>query len=300
MTRSFRKYQAVGMQQQMQQAGDGAPLSPEEAAADAAAKSSAEAAAKAAAEKQAALDAEAKKAAAEAEAKRAAEEASRTEHREIRDRGKQEGLLELAKQHGFASVEEMQAALQGAKKAPAAAPVATPPKPDAAADGKSAAETPEQRLARIEREKQELERKNKLSERKAKRARDEADAMRAEMELTIIAKDAGVKDVEVALYLLRKHLTGKDDAYLSTFEEKKWFEALKKERPALFGEVSVPANTGLSPQPSGTDGPRPPDPAAAAANAAEKKSFNAMTATREELDERVRSIGVSGGYRTSN
>lgn len=181
-------------------------------------------------------------------------------------RGKAESLAELATGAGFGSSQELVAALQKLKGAPA--PVAAAPAPPAADPGDDPARTLEaDKGARREEGRYQRQLEKVLNERnkyassaqqwqaKAREAQAEADAVRAEMHLRTIAAGVGVQDIDYAITLFSREVERLTPEQAETFNEKAFFEGLRKVKPLLFGEAVVPANTGTTP-----GGPTPPRP----------------------------------------
>lgn len=187
-------------------------------------------------------------------------------------RGQQTALDELAKSAGYASHTELVQALSQLKKAPPAqaapqqrpAPVADEPNDDPAKDLANAKnERREEGKYQRQLEKVLNERNRYASsatewQRKAKEFQADADATRAEMHIRTIAAQTGVQDIDYAVILFSREVERLTPQEAETFDEKVFFEGLRKAKPLLFGEVVQPANTG-----TGVGGaPKPPAPAA--------------------------------------
>lgn len=107
----------------------------------------------------------------------------------------------------------------------------------------------------------ERERRQRIhAERKAKEAQANMDAESARFSLERSAWGKGIRDTDYAITLLTRHCEGLTDDDLNKFDEALYFDGLRKTHPFLFGEVNVPANSGVG----GNGAPPPPDPAAAA------------------------------------
>jgi|GEM_PF-1388872 hypothetical protein len=101
--------------------------------------------------------------------------------------------------------------------------------------------------AEWDKERQGLARKARQEAEARKRAEREKEGTETEMAIRDACYKAGVKDVPVAVFLLRTELKGKSEEDLKGFDESKWLEQLKTDRPYLFGEapkVTKPATTG--------------------------------------------------------
>jgi hypothetical protein len=222
---------------------------------------------------------------------------------EAREKGKKEALAELdaeAKTHGFSSYKEMLAA--AAKSARGGNPnnggrggrgnddePRDPPRrdPDPNNDRES-------RRAR-DRQQRQAEEARIATQRAQRRAQEEASRRRelqrqldekdAEMVLRQTAVSVGVKDVDYAIHLLRSSMKGKSESELAQFDEGKFFEALRNDRPYLFGEVVKPANTGTG----GSAPPPAPKPAPGGGNG--KPDVKNMKP--QEFNDYLRSKGLS-------
>jgi len=184
--------------------------------------------------------------------------------KEEREKGKKAALQELATSLGFSSVEEFtlsagklkagQSSGSGQKTqaAPDRRPDNTSNRVQARDSGGKPSGRPDAKfMERFEKEKQRLEKdKADLAQRMRREVRgrrDEqqrGDALEAQMELQKQAMLVGVKDVDYAMRLLTRHLDGKSEKELSSFDETKFFEGLRDSNPYLFGETVRPATTG--------------------------------------------------------
>jgi len=118
-------------------------------------------------------------------------------------------------------------------------------------DPKQMGATADQKLvkenARLLEERKRLSRQRAATERRLKQAERERDALAAEHSLKLAATKAGVSDVDYAVVLLKRSLTGKSAEELAAFDEGKFFgEELRKSHPYLFGVESTPADTGAN------------------------------------------------------
>ena len=190
-------------------------------------------------------------------------------------RGRQAALDELSQGAGFGSSADLISALQKLKSPATPAPAAQPQTPPAPADNGL---DPEKELAvgkdaRREEGRYQRQLEKVLTERnkyassaqqwqaKAREAQAEADAVRAEMHLRTIAASVGVQDIDYAITLFSREVERLTPEQAEKFDEKVYFETLRKTKPLLFGEAVVPATTG-----TGMGGaPTPPKPGAVAA-----------------------------------
>jgi hypothetical protein len=176
-------------------------------------------------------------------------------------------------------------------------PKPTPTKPPQAAEPPSTAGLSARARARLEREREQLQRdvedmKSKASREEAKRKKVERDleAARTEMALREMAIRAGVRDIDYAVELVRREIRAKDEAALKEFKPADYFAGLRKDRPYLFGEVEVPANTAPAP----TNGaPPPPKPGDATAQAAKADQIDARKMNQADFNELLRKRGLS-------
>lgn len=193
-------------------------------------------------------------------------------------RGKQMALDELAKAAGYESNADFVQALAKLKSAPVSAPAATQSHPSSASTIDEGNDDPAQDLAKakdVRREEGRFQRqlekvlgeRNKYAQAaqnwqtRAREAQAEADAVRAEMHLRTIAAGVGVQDIDYAIALFSREVDRLTPEQAEKFDERTFFEGLRKTKPLLFGEAVVPATTG-----TGTGGvPTPPKPGQVAA-----------------------------------
>jgi hypothetical protein len=103
-------------------------------------------------------------------------------------------------------------------------------------------------------DKRRLNRARAQEERKRKEVQRQLDAKDAETSLRVAAMQAGVVDIDYALHLLRKDMSGKSQDELAKFDEHRYFgETLKARAPHLYKPVQEPANTA----PNAGPAPRP-------------------------------------------
>lgn len=135
-------------------------------------------------------------------------------------------------------------------------------------------------------------RKWRAGEKRRRGTQRQLAAKEAEMELREVAIQAGIKDVDYSIRLLTRHLSGKTEDDLAAFDEQSFFTGLREDRPYLFGESVMPANTGSTPADSGTE-PAAPGPDQTQQVEAESSQFDARKATPEELSARYKELGMN-------
>ncbi len=146
-------------------------------------------------------------------------------------------------------------------------------------------------IVRLERERSKARENWRKEEKRRKVAERKLAAKEAEIELRQIAMEQGVKDVDYAIRLMTRSLTGKSKEDLEAFNEAEFFVGLKTDRPYLFGEITIPANTGTG---AGDDDTPPvPKPGEVITKTAESTHFDARTASKEEVDARMRELGLN-------
>lgn len=146
----------------------------------------------------------------------------------------------------------------------------------------------------LERENEKLRNEREKSKRRwkaeEKRRRDlqrKLDAKDVEMQLREQAVMAGVKDVDYALRLLSRRLSGKSEDELASFDESEFFTKLKEDKPYLFGEQIVPATTGNG----GSDDPPAPS-SDEVSKTVEPGHFDARQADPKDVSKRLRELGL--------
>lgn len=133
----------------------------------------------------------------------------------------------------------------------------------------------------------ELSRGRRVDERKRRQLQVALERKEAEIELRDAARGVGVKDVDYALHLLERELKGKSEAEINAFDERKFFgETLRERIPLIFQELTSPATTGA------TSKPPPASASQQAKEAGEKGQFDAMKASKDEINERLRRLGI--------
>jgi len=222
-------------------------------------------------------------------------------------RGKQSALDELSSGAGFKSSADFIAALQKLN-APAQAPTPAPQRaqPQQAPQGAEDETDPASQLMNDKAERREagkyqrqlektLNERNRYAAQaqqwqvRAKEAQAEADAVRAEMHLRTIAASVGVQDIDYAITLFSREVERLTPEEANTFDERVYFEGLRKTKPMLFGETVVPATTG-----TGTGGaPTPPKPGHVAATNGANGKFDGRKATPQQLAEELKRRGIT-------
>lgn len=147
------------------------------------------------------------------------------------------------------------------------------------------------RLEQSEKARKESVRKWRAAEKRRRDAQRQLAAKEAEMELREVAIQSGIRDVDYSIRLLTRHLHGKSEAELAEFDEKAFFSGLREERPYLFGESVLPANTG-STLANGGEEPAAPGPDQSHKIEAESKQFDARKASPEEIAARYKELGL--------
>jgi len=209
---------------------------------------------------------------------------------EERQKGRRAAMAELemeAKKAGFVSHAEMQAfAFEQRRGKPATPPAPAPEQIPAQAQGLSPetvkAEARRRRMA-----------KRLLHETRARReAERRITAREAEMELREVAIRAGVRDVDYAIAILRRHLSSQTKAQLAAFDETKWFEELRGTRAYLFGEREQPASTSPAASAAGAP-PAPPAAGPVKTDDANAGQIDAKKMSRAEYIEHLRKKGLN-------
>jgi len=141
-------------------------------------------------------------------------------------------------------------------------------------------------------------------EKQARRARSDLKDAGTEMEIRTEALRAGVTDPDYAVQLVRKHIKGKSDAELQSFDASKFFDGLKESKPHLFAIVEMPANTGPGGKQEqaqagepGSPAPKPkappaPKPGKQEQAQAQEQLPDARKMTRQEYQEHLKKHGL--------
>lgn len=233
---------------------------------------------------------------------------------EQRQRGKREAMTELEakfKAAGFSSLDDAIAAMAAVKAntakteaksapankpAPAAKPVAKAVETEVVADEEvqetAQPQTPataDKQMQRILREREKLAKQFAAEQAQRRKLQRQLEAKEAEFALRETAVGKGVKDVDYAVRLVQRELTGKTQEQLKTFDEVKFFDNLRQTHPYLFGEMVVPATTGTG------VGAAPAAPKAGNVQVAQGAAgkFDARTASTEDYYRALRARGLT-------
>ena len=225
---------------------------------------------------------------------------------EERENGKNAAMEQLAKDAGYASHSELVSAMAKLRAAPAPAAAAAQPSPtpQPTGDENDPSLTPEQvakmKDSRREQGRYERQLEKTLGERnryaqsasewqrKAREAQAEVDAVRAEMQLRTIAAGAGVQDIDYAITLFSREVEKLTPEQAEKFDERAYFEQLRKVKPLLFGEAVVPASTG-----TGAGGAPPPKPQQVAAQNGAAGRVDARKMSPQEYQAHLRKMGIA-------
>ena len=225
---------------------------------------------------------------------------------EERERGRAEALASLAQQAGFESMNDLAAALASLKSGGRSAPreeteqPRRPQTPQAPAPNEDANELIEVKNARrelaryernlekLQRERDELTQRYSAEQQARMQLQEALDAKEAEATLRETAVGLGVKDVDYALRLLTRELEGKDEAAMAAFDERAFFDGLRKTKPYLFGETVLPATTG----PGAGAAPPAPKPGQVQTDNARNGHLDARKMNGQEFNELLRKRGL--------
>jgi hypothetical protein len=119
--------------------------------------------------------------------------------------------------------------------------------------------------SRIQRQLEEERRARIGASRRARELESQVQTERTRRHLEKTALLVGIRDVDFAIHLLEQHASGLTDEEAQTFDESAYFAGLRKDRPYLFQDQVVPANTGTAGEGAGGAGNgghdvRPPPP----------------------------------------
>lgn len=221
---------------------------------------------------------------------------------EARSKGRSDALTELdtaAKEQGFESWSDALKALADLKKNPPqqAKTTTTPPQettmpkqPDKKPTTPDKAEREANRLAE---ERSKMRKDLKVSERKRRDLQRQLDAKEAEKDLVLEMSQLGVQDVDYGMRLLARALEGKSVEEIAKFDRKAFFEKVRQEKPYLFGEKVVPATTGTNGTNTDGSNPNAQTPKETVVKETEKKQFDATKAKPEEVQARLRELGLN-------
>ncbi len=224
-------------------------------------------------------------------------------------KGKQSALEQIARDAGYETHADFVAALARLRSAP---PQPTPrqpatpnvnegePSPEEVASQAAAQVTQTRAEARaqaaIQRQLEKtMNERNRYAQsaseyrKQLEQARAEADAIRAEMHLRTVAAGVGVQDIDYAIMLLTREVEKLTPEDAEKFDERGFFEGLRKSKPLLFGEAVVPATTG-----TGTGGaPTPPKPNTVASQTAANGKVDARKMNPQQYAELLRARGIN-------
>lgn len=236
---------------------------------------------------------------------------------EQRDRGKRDALMELdkqAKEFGFESLKDAFASLAEVKRGgqqarqerqpsngrqeqrqqqerqEATGGDAERPTPPMNRRDRQAMDRYQREIDRWKRQNELLAKRSRTEERRRRELQHALDAKDAEMALREAAASAGVKDIGYVIHMLRAELEGKDEKEVAAFDEAKYFEGLRVDKPYLFGEVVRPATTG-----TGVGGAPPaPKPGQVSQQVAASGKFDANNkdVKRGDFEDRLRKMGL--------
>lgn len=146
------------------------------------------------------------------------------------------------------------------------------------------------RRDRKSQEQLERERRQRIkAERSAKASQARLDAEQGRMSLERVATKNGIVDPDYAITLLTRHLEGKSEEELRTFDEAAYFNGLRKTHSYLFGETTVPASTGIG----GNGSPHAPKPHEVTQQNGQNGALDARTMTQEQYEKHLRSKGLT-------
>lgn len=224
--------------------------------------------------------------------------------KEHEEKGAQRARLELAKAHGFDTVDAMDKFLKDkrAEAAPAPKPKDKPSgasggggqrrDPGAAPEGMTgkALEAFNREREKIVRENESLKRAAAHADKKWRRERKVVEHLETEKVVREAAIMAGVKDVDYAVHLFKRHTASLDATKQKEFDENKFFKDLRGSHPYIFGEVVAPATTGTA---GNGAAPGAPGPAAAAGAIGANGTVDAMKMTPEQYRAHLAKRGLT-------
>lgn len=224
---------------------------------------------------------------------------------EERENGKQAALESIAKDAGYASHTEFVSALAKLRNQPAAQPAAQAVPAKQVQEEDDGSLTPDQvakmKDSRREQSRYERQLEKTLGERnryaqsatewqrKAREAQAQVDAVKAEMQLRTIAASVGVQDIDYAITLFSREVEKLSLEQAEKFDEKAYFEGLRKSKPLLFGETVMPATTGTG----AGSAPTPPKPNQVVAQTAMNGRVDARKMSAQDYQAHLRKMGIS-------
>lgn len=221
--------------------------------------------------------------------------AIKAEERGKAERNFQKRLDDQARAMGYRSHDDMVQQASRRRQQPPQQPSATPPSQQQPPNRDT--RRVDQRVAQAN---DQVRKANKARANTDKRNKDlerQLRALEAETELKILAVRCGVKDVDYAISLIKRHTSSMTSDALEAFDEEKYFrDDLRKERPYLYGEEVRPADTtpaAAKPasrpgeQPPAAPSPNPPPPG-------HPGEVDVKSMTREEFEKFLASKGLAG------
>lgn len=224
-------------------------------------------------------------------------------------KGRQAGLDQLAKDAGYENHADLVSALSQLRQKPPApvaprqaAPQPVPPEEtpeDLAANQAGQVATRGQQRAEMALQRnleKALNERNRYAQsaseyrKELDSARQEVDAIRAEMHLRTIAAGVGVQDVDYSIMLLTREVEKLTPEQAAQFDERAFFDGLRKTKPLLFGETVQPANTGI-----GQGGaPKPPQPGQVTSQQSQGGRVDARKMDPKQYADLLRARGING------
>jgi hypothetical protein len=239
---------------------------------------------------------------------------------EARDKGRAQALADLdakAKSAGFESMDDALKKWAELSKKPQTQSPARPsptqpkepqpmPKPGNSPPKPQNEDALRRENLRAQDDKTKMRKQWRQSEAKRRELERALAAKQAEMGLREEMFQAGVRDVDYAVRLLTRELEGKTQEEIAKYDRPAFYGKLRTDKPYLFGESVAPATTGVDPAKAagnsqggagggaGANGaPATPAPGAATAGEAGKNKFDAMKAKPEEVQQRLRELGLN-------
>lgn len=226
---------------------------------------------------------------------------------EQRARGRREAIDELdakARAAGFNSHDDALAALAAINRRPVQQQTISQPQgaPTMPPKQKTQQTQDADRLRaenlRAQEDKAAERKKWRLENRRNRELQEQLKQKDAEIELREECYRAGVKDVDYVIRLLARELKGKTPEEINVYDRKAFYDRTRKDMPYLYGETVVAATTGTGGEPvkigdQATGAPATPAPGAGAVGEAQRKKFDARTAKPEEVQARLRELGLN-------
>lgn len=214
---------------------------------------------------------------------------------------RQRGQAQLARDLGFESIEAMREATAAARSGAAPQQNSAAPKTgsDAPSNEPDLSRSERQQLKALQEQNARLKRENVRLTKLVTEARRERDEVKAESELRSSAIGAGVRDVDYALHLFKRHISGLTEEQLEALDEGAFFAGLKSKYGYIFsgnesGQTDKPlAHTTPTSQPKQPQQPqREEAPRANANSGGASKPFDARSATPQELAAHYARLGL--------